>query len=392
MGRGLPELAQRSLEVVVLHGHVVVVGGQRALVLVQGGEAVGVGAPVIHVVAQQVAAAAQLHQCHGVGILGIEVGSAMIGHHHAAAQLAGEIGVAMLKIRGWTLSIGIGIVKLLGGDGIRERRSLEVESLVVVAGRLFQRALPEAVGIVAIEGQHLAVRHGLRQLRPASAGVEGQVEAYLQGDALQGHQIIARTTILVVELASHDRPAILPLQALHLTEDLPIQLFHQGEEPWVGTAGFYTRASSLLALGEHPVGDAAAARLAMAEGANAQHHRHVGIAAHLQETAKRALPIPTEDALLLLDMVPKHIGGDDGHAASLHLRHHIRPLIGRNARIVHFAHHRAHTATVNHQTVTIPRHLRDVFAIAESRRQQTENKQDSFHLIKKGGVKGSEGE
>ena len=89
----LSELAERRLEVVVLHGHVVVVRSPCALHLVEPRQPVGVGAAVVHVVAQQVRARAEFHQRHRIGILGIEVGTAVVGGHHAATQLTGEVRV-----------------------------------------------------------------------------------------------------------------------------------------------------------------------------------------------------------------------------------------------------------------------------------------------------------
>ena len=204
---GLSELAQRSLEVVGLHGQVVVVGGRGALVLVQRRHALGIGAAVIHVVAQEVRARTQLHECHRVGILGIEVRPAVIGCRHTATQLAGKIGIVLVAL----VLLRFLLPQLLGSDGRRRAESLEVESLVVVAVRLAKGAVPETVGIVAIERQHLAEGYGRSQFRPAGAGIEGQVEARVQRNLLQRHQILAATTILVVELGSDDGTAVLPL-------------------------------------------------------------------------------------------------------------------------------------------------------------------------------------
>ena len=212
VGQGLPELPERSLEVVVLHGHVVVVRGRRALHLVEPGQTFGVGTSVIHVVPQEVGTAAQFHQGHGIGILGIDVRTAVVGRHHAATQFAGEVGVLLLALRQLLLLLA----QLLRGDGGGGAERLEVESLVVVARRLLYRPLPEAVGIVAIERQHLTEGYRLGEFGPTRTGVERQVETDARGYAFQGHEVVARTAVFVVKLARYERSAILPLQSLYL--------------------------------------------------------------------------------------------------------------------------------------------------------------------------------
>ena len=92
----LTELAERCLEVVILHGHIVIVGGHRALHLVEPGLAIGIGAAVIHIVAQQVRATAEFDEGHRIGILGIEVGPTVVGGHHTATQFTGEVGIQIL--------------------------------------------------------------------------------------------------------------------------------------------------------------------------------------------------------------------------------------------------------------------------------------------------------
>jgi len=87
----LSELAQGSLKIVGHHRHVVVIGRRRALVFVERCESArGVGAPVIHVVSQEVAARPEFHHSHCQRVVGIHVGAAMIGCGHASAQLTGE--------------------------------------------------------------------------------------------------------------------------------------------------------------------------------------------------------------------------------------------------------------------------------------------------------------
>ena len=94
----------------------------------------------------------------------------------------------------------------------------------------------------------------------------------------------------------------------------------------------------------------------MAERTDAQHHGHLLGLAHLKELAQRALTVPAEHALLFLDMVPEHVGGDDGHTALLHFAHLLPPFVLRKARIVNFAHDGADAPTINDETRGIPRH------------------------------------
>ena len=261
VGTALSELTEGGLEVVVLYRHIVVVGGHGALHLVEPRLPLGIGASVVHIVSQKVRPASQLHEGHRIGILRVEVGPAVVGCHHAATQFAGEVGILLVGLaRLFPL-----LAQLLGGDGRRPAERLEVECFVVVAGRLCEAPLPEAVGIVAVEGQHLAVGNGLRQFGPSGAGVEGQVEADAEGHPLQGHQVVARASVLIIELGRYHRAAVFPLQALHLGEDLTVEPLHIRQEHRVLGA-------RLAALGENPVGYAAVARLAVTEGADAQHH------------------------------------------------------------------------------------------------------------------------
>ena len=339
----LSELTERSLEVVGLHGHVVVVRSQRALHLVEPGLALRIRAAVIHIVAQEIRATAQLHDSHRVGIFRIDVWPTVIGRHHAPAQFAGEVWVLFVTL----IECPPLLSQLLCGNGRRRTESLKVESLVVAASRLLDATLPETVCIVAIEGYHLSEGHGLRQLRPASTGIERQVEADLRSNPLQGHQIVATAAIFVVKLAGHHGAAVFPLQSLHLRKYLAIEAFYVSQKDWI-------LRPHLAALGEQPVRDAATTRLTMTERSYAQHHRQALRLTHLKECPEVALSAPVEDTLRFLYMVPEHVAGNDGDTAFFHLPHFPTPLVGRDARIVHFTHHRTDTPSVDHQTILIP--------------------------------------
>ena len=361
----LSEFVQRCLEVVGHGGQVVPVGAQCALLLVQcySQLALGVRAAVVHIVAQQVAVAAQLDDSHRVGIFWIDVDAAVVRGHHAAPQLAGEVGV------GLRCALRLRIVNLLGGDGSRGARLAEIERLVVLAASLLQAAVPEPVGIVAIERQHLAVWNRLPESGPAGEGVEWQFESDAVCHLLELHQVGAVAAPFIVELSSDDGSSVFPLQALHLREYLAVESLDVSEKHLVHRAR--------LAAREHdPVGYAAAAYLAVAVGADAQHDGHPLRLASLQEAAQVPLSAPVILPLNLLDVVPEDIAGQHGDAALLHLLQGPLPFLGRYARIVDFSHGRHDSPSVYDKALLVPSHLR----LHESCHAERHYKQYFFHI------------
>ena len=181
----LAEFSEWCLEVVGLDRQIVVIGSHCALRLIHPSRTLGICSSMIHIVAQQIRATAQLHQGHRIGILRIEIGTTMISSHHATSQFTGKIGIKFIaRIKFLAL-----FSKLFGGNGRRRPERFEVESLVVVAGSFFNRTFPETVSIIAIERQHLSIRDRRSQFRPTCSGIERQIEANLLGNPFQGHQI-----------------------------------------------------------------------------------------------------------------------------------------------------------------------------------------------------------
>ena len=219
----LPEFIQGRLEVVSLYRQVVVVRGYRTLCLVQIRQSLWVRSTMIHIVAQQVRATAQLHDGHRIGILWIDIRTAMVGSHHTASEFAGEVRILLVAF----VQALFLLTQLLCGNGCRRAKGLEVKRLVIIACRLLDAALPEAIGIIAIEGQHLTEGHWRSQLRPSRAGIERQVETNPRGYLLQRHQILAPTPIFVIKLGRHHRTTVFPLESLHLRKDLTIEALHQ---------------------------------------------------------------------------------------------------------------------------------------------------------------------
>ena len=219
----LAKLTERGLEVVGYHGQVVVGSTKCALRLVQGDtrRTLRVGATVIHIIAKEIAARTQLDECHRIGIVSIDIGTAVIGRSHSAPQFAGEVRIA---VSCWLLAVGcwLRIVNLIRSYGCTGTKRFEVKGFVVVAAGFCHLLVPEAVGIVAIERKHLSERYGGGKFGPTRACVERQVETYLEGYLLERHQVLTTSPVLIVELGSDDRSAVLPLQALDLSENLTV--------------------------------------------------------------------------------------------------------------------------------------------------------------------------
>ena len=92
----------------------------------------------------------------------------------------------------------------------------------------------------------------------------------------------------------------------------------------------------------------------MAEGAETEHDRNVLLLTDFEEASEVALAVPAEDALLLLDMVPEDIGGDDGDASFFHLPHFRLPFVSRDTRIVYLAHDGDNSFTSNDEAFAVP--------------------------------------
>ena len=155
--------------------------------------------------------------------------------------------------------------------------------------------------------------------------------------------------IFVVELGSDDWTTVLPLQALYLRKNLAIQFLGQTKKHRVLLA-------EATALRKHPVRNTTIAHLTMTERTQTQDDGHLLLFADFQETAQVSLSIPTEDAFLFLNMTPEDVGGNDSHPTLAHLANLALPLVGRNTRIMDFAHHRTDAMSIDDKTLGVPRH------------------------------------
>ena len=213
----LSELAQRSLEIIRLHRHIIIIGSLSALIFIQINRTAiiqitrhhrsRIGSAMIHIISKKIASATQLDDSQRIRIFRINIRTAMIGSHHTSTQFAGEIRIGFIPL----VDLRLLFAKLFGGNRRTASESLEVESLVVITSSLLQASLPEAIGIVAIKRNHLAERHRRFQFRPSSTGIERQIETYLLGYLLQRHQITAPATIFIIKLCRHYRTTIFPL-------------------------------------------------------------------------------------------------------------------------------------------------------------------------------------
>ena len=85
---------------------------------------------MIHIVAEQVAAASELDCGERVGVFRIDPGATVVGAHHTSSELAGEVGVQLIAFGEFFLLI----LQLFGSDGCAASESFEIECLVVVSG------------------------------------------------------------------------------------------------------------------------------------------------------------------------------------------------------------------------------------------------------------------
>ena len=225
----LSELAQRRLEIIRLYRHIIIIGSLSTPIFIQINRTTiiqitrhhrgRIGSAMIHIITQQITSATQLDDSQRIRIFRINIRTAMVRCHHASTQFAGEVRIGFVPLVDFRLLFA----KLFGGDSRTASESLEVESLVVITSRLLQASLPETIGIVAVKRNHLAERHRRFQFRPSRTGIERQIETYLLGHLLQRHQITSPATIFIIKLCRNHRTSILPLQSLHLRENLAIQ-------------------------------------------------------------------------------------------------------------------------------------------------------------------------
>ncbi len=189
---------------------------------------------------------------------------------------------------------------------------------------------PEAVGVAAEQGEHLAVR----QLRAAPRGGRPQRrgEPGLAREPLQRHEMPGPVVELVLELDTDDRPTRLcaPVQGLcQPAEPLP-------DEVQVGRVVAAVVDRGIL----HPLRESAVARLTVTPRADPQDQLEAGRGDLVDErgdvevAVERGLPA---DGLV---MVPEHIRRGDRDARRAHLPQSLAPARAGQAAVVQLARHR----------------------------------------------------
>ena len=273
----------------------------------------------------------------------------MVGGHHATSQFASEVGVGeVFRIHLCVLVLA----QCFGSDDGREASVFHDESILVAAWHVFEVSVPKAIGIVAIQGQHLAKFFVPVQFRPASACVERCVESCFDGHSLQCLIVTPRAAAFVLDLHTNNGTTVFPKQTFHLCENVFIQ-FVRG----LHKAG--SRGAQLVVLwvgsrfvGE-PYGEAALIYLAVAERAYAQHYRHADFLACFYKLAQVFVSLPIPLAFLLFMVNPKDVGGKDGDATSLHLQDFAPPVLFWNSCVVDFAHDGQNMSAVDDETSRI---------------------------------------
>ncbi|CAM5599017.1 hypothetical protein SVIOM74S_00500 [Streptomyces violarus] len=323
-GPHLAVLAERGLEVVGQDGQVVgVAGGVR---LLKGRQLTGrVRAAVEHVVALPHRTAADLGEPQGTHVGGLDPGPPVVGHRHAAAQLAGGPWEAVRRNR---FGAAHGRGPQVGADALVVALMGEEEVLAAGVGPAAVRLRPERLRIAAEQRKQFLTR----ELDPAPGGRRPQRRAQsgFLSQALQRAQMAGLVVELVLDLDRDDRAAVRPVQAAQLPGDL--------REP--GAHGLQIRrivGARRAGAGEQPVGQAAVAHLGVAPGADARDEVQAVPGAQLGEATQVAVAVEADPSLDLLVVDPDDVGRDGGHPARLHLQQLLLPLPGRVAGVVELA-------------------------------------------------------
>src|ERR1019366_10655955 len=136
--------------------------------------------------------------------------------------------------------------------------ALETERINFGRRQSGERAVPGRIGISTIDWKYRAPRH--RGIIPSSDEVERNIETVLNCNFLQRQVVLlarARTAhrILVLNLNSDNRAAILPEKALELLADLHVPHTHMGKISRIVDAGRARR--------DQPIREAAVTRFSM---------------------------------------------------------------------------------------------------------------------------------
>ena len=263
---------------------------------------------MIHVIAHERAAAAELAKCRRLDIARIEIDAAMIRGWHAAADFAGEIGI-FLRVGGVA---GLAIAERVVAHAGVGARGFESVFLPTAAGHRLDGPLPKAFRIRAEQRQQFAERRRRFHRGPTGLDVKRHINTCFDGHFLERHQVSWRAAKFVVHLNADDGATVFPEFALKLLGDLAVENFSRGEKVCVGRAQLPT---ALL----HPIGETTVADFAVTPWAAADDDLQADFLARLEKFFQVTLAGPVPLTLDLLVMDPKDIRRHDVYAAGFHL-------------------------------------------------------------------------
>src|ERR1035437_6333586 len=201
----LTVLAQGRLKVVVFHGHVIPI--PRSLRFHQSRQfAFGIHAAMIHIVAEQGAARAELDERGGLDILGIDENAPMVAVHHATANFAGEIRILFSVRRVYSTSV----TREFTGAGVIHAEVGKMKPFPIAGRHGRENPIPKTFSIDAIERNEFAEGHVPRWFIPASARVDRRVESNFLTYAFKCQQMFGGAVVFVFKLDANGRPAIFP--------------------------------------------------------------------------------------------------------------------------------------------------------------------------------------
>ena len=284
---------------------------------------------MVHIIPDQVVAAAQLDKRERIGIHRADPHPAVVGGLLPAAELAGGERVPVI---GQLPAVGGGAGHQVGPD----RRVVALGVKHIMRGKR-QRRGAGGPGRIRVSGKHRQYliggnpRAGGRV--PAGHGIVGDIKAGFHRDLFERCQVGGVIHKFVFKLNADDRPAVLIEEPLHLRENRGVPAPHKRQ---IGRVV----AAQRNAFAHQPVRKAAVAAFAVRPGADAQHNRKPGAAAVQDKTADIKVAGKAAGPFDFLMVNPEQIGGGDGHAAGLHLGKFGRPGFGFAAGKVELPHHR----------------------------------------------------
>ena len=340
-----PELPHRGLEIIGPHRKLIGRTGFQRL-LQRGVFSPGIGASVVHVIAQQIGAGAEFAKSHGGGVHAGDKGAPVAGHLQASSQLRRQIGE---------------FLRVIGKSGLLPHMEIAAHiPVILVVGKqkipvqrqLFSAGIP---GCAAVGRQYR--QKSFRHNAPAPAGgcIIGGLKAQPDGQLFQRLHMFAAgislqaaaVPVLIFNLDSHDGASLPVKESLRLPVNLLPEDFHQRQiSRIVGP--------QLKILPRcQPVRESSVPALPMAPGADPQKYRHPFLLADREKFSQVPLSGKIPLSLPFLMVNPEHIGGQHLHAAGFHFRHRIPPQRFLQPGKMDFPHHRIPGLAVSGKKISV---------------------------------------